>query len=70
MNRVQPTEKQPLVTIFSVIDGLIFFFFFFSRVTFAQAALNIQIRVGVLLNIKIHKCYFLVLVALSPEIQY
>ena len=71
MNRVQPTEKQPLVTIFSVIDGLIFiFFFFFSRVTFAQAALNIQIRVGVLHNIKIHKCYFLVLVALSPEIQY
>ena len=69
MNRVQPTEKQPAVAIFSVIDGLIFIIFF-SRQNFEQAALNIQIWVGVLHNIKIHKCYFLGLVALSPQIQY
>ena len=64
MNRVQPTEKQPSMAIFSVIDGLIFFFF--NRENFEQAALNIQIWVGVMHNIKIHKCYFLGLVALSP----
>ena len=69
MNRVQPTEKQPSMAIFSVIDGLIFIIFF-NRENFEQAALNIQIWVGVLHNIKIQKCYFLGLVALSPEIQY
>ena len=69
MNRVQTTEKQPLVAIFSVIDELIFITFF-DRENFEQAALNIQIWVGVLRNIKIHKRYFLRLVALSPEIQY
>ena len=69
MNRVQPTVKQPSVAIFSVIDGLIFFFFF-NREIFKQAWLNIQIWAGVLNNTKIHKCYFLGLVALSPEIQY
>ena len=69
MNRVQPTEKQQSMAIFSVIDGLIFIIFF-NRENFEQAALNIQIWVGVLHNIKIQKCYFLGLVALSPEIQY
>ena len=69
MSRVQPTEKQPSMAIFSVIDGLIFIIFF-NRENFEQAALNIQIWVGVLHNIKIQKCYFLGLVALSPEIQY
>ena len=69
MNRVQPTKKQPSVTAFSVIDGVIFIIFF-DRENFEQAALNIQIWVGVLYNIKIHKCYFLGLVALSPDIQY
>ena len=63
---MQPTEKQPLVAIFSVIDGQIFIFF--DRENFEQVALNIQIKVGVLHNIKIHKCYFLGLVAFSPEI--
>ena len=66
MNRVQPAEKQPSMAIFSVIDRLIFF----NRENFEQAALNIQIWAGVLHNIKIQKCYFLGLVALSPEIQY
>ena len=66
MNRVQPAEKQPSMAIFSVIDRLIFF----NRENFEQAALNIQIWVGVLHNINIQKCYFLGLVALSPEIQY
>ena len=72
MNRVQPTEKQQSVAIFSVIDGVIFNFLkiFFGRENFEQVALNVQIWVGVLHNIKIHKCYFLGLVALSPEIQY
>ena len=69
MNRLQPTEKQPSMAIFSVIDGLIFIIFL-NRENFEQAALNIQIWVGVLHNIKIQKCYFLGLVALSPEIQY
>ena len=68
MNRVKPTEEQPLVAIFSVIDGLIFITFF-DRENFEQAALNIQIWVGVLHNIKVHTCYFLGLDALSPEIQ-
>ena len=69
MNRVQTTKKQPSVTAFSVIDGVIFIIFF-DRENFEQAGLNIQIWVGVLYNIKIHKCYFLGLVALSPDIQY
>ena len=69
MNRVQTTKKQPPVTTFSVIDSVIFIIFF-DRENFEQAALNIQIWVGVLYNIKIHKCYFLGLVALSPDIQY
>ena len=63
MNRVQPTEKQPSVTI---ISGVIFIIFF-DRENFEQAALNIQIWVRVLHNIKTHKCYFLGLVALSPK---
>ena len=53
---------------FSVIDELIFIVFF-NRENFEQA-LNIQIWVGVPHNIKIHKCYFLGLVAVSLEIQY
>ena len=69
INRVQPTEKQPLKAIFSVIDGLIFIIFF-NRENFEQATLNIQIWVGLLHNIKLQKCYFLRLFALSPEIQY
>ena len=69
MNRVQPTKKQPSMAIFSVIDGLTFIIFF-KRENFEQATLNIQIWVAVLHNIKIQKCYFLGLVALSPEIQY
>ena len=67
MSRMQPTEKEPSVAIFSVIDGLIFFFFF-NRENFEQAAVNIQTLVGLLHNIKIH--YFVGLVALSLEIQY
>ena len=69
MNRGQPTEKQPSMAIFLVTDGLIFTIFF-NRENFEQAALDIEIWVGVLHNIKIQKCYFLGLVALSPEIQY
>ena len=69
MSRVQPTEKQSPVVTFSVNDGLIFIICFY-RENFEQAALNIQIWVGVLHDIKIHKCYFLGLVALSLEIQY
>ena len=69
MNRVQPTEKQPSMTIFLVTDGLMFIIFF-KRENFEQAALNIQIWVGALNNIKIQKCPFLGLIALSPEIQY
>ena len=69
MNGVQPTEKHPSMAIFSVIDRLIFIIFF-NRENFEQAVLNIQIWAGVLHNIKIQKCYFLGLVALSPEIQY
>ena len=65
----EPTEKQPSMAIFSVIDGQIFIIFL-NRENFEQAALNIKICVGVLHNIKIQKCYFLGLVALSPEIQY
>ena len=57
------------MAIFSVIDGLIFITFF-NRENFEQAALNIQIWVGVMHNIKIQKCYFLGLAAFSPEIQY
>ena len=74
MNRVQPTEKQPSMAIFSVIDGLIFIIFF-NRENFEQAVLNIQIWVGILHNskfkerFKIQKCYFLGLAVLSPEIQ-
>ena len=66
MNRVQPTEKQPSVTIFSINNGVIFIIFF-DRENFEQAALNIQIWVRVLHNIKTHKCYFLGLAALSPK---
>ena len=62
---MQPTEKQLSIAIFSVIDGLIF-----NRQNFEQALLDIQIWVGLLHNMKIHKCYFLGLVALSPEIQF
>ena len=69
MNRMQLTEKQPLLAIFLVIDRLIFVIFF-DRVNFEQAVLNIQIWVGVLHNINIQKCYFFGLVALSPIIQY
>ena len=58
MNRVQPTEKQLSVAIFSIIDGLIFIIFF-NRKYFEQAAPNIQIWVGVLHNIKIYNCYLL-----------
>ena len=65
---VQPKEKQPSENIFSVIDELIFIIFF-NRENFVQA-LNKQIWVGVPHNIKIHKCYFLGLVAVSLEIQY
>ena len=54
MNRVQPTEKQPSVAAFSVTDRPIFFFFF-NKEIFKQAALNLQIWVRVLHNIKIHK---------------
>ena len=68
MNRVQPTEKQPSMAIFSVIDALILIIFF-NRQSFEQATLKIQIWVGVLENIKIQKCYFLGLVALILEIQ-
>ena len=46
------------------------FSFFLNRENFEQAALSIQIWVGLQHNIKIQKCYFLGLVALSPEIQY
>ena len=66
---MQPTEKQPLVTIFSVIDELILIIFF-DRENFEQAVLNIQIWLGTLHNIKIQKCHFLGQVALSPKIQY
>ena len=69
MNRMQLTEKQPLLAIFLVIDGLIFVIFF-DRENFEQAVLTIQIWVGVLHNINIQKCHFLGLVALSPIIQY
>ena len=63
MNRVQPTEKQPSMAIFSIIDRLIFIIFF-NRENFGQAVLNMQIYwVGVLHNIKIQKGYFLGLVA-------
>ena len=62
---MKPTEKQPSLAMFSVFDGLICIIFF-NRKNFEQAALNIQIWVGVMHNIKIHKCYFLGLVALSP----
>ena len=57
------------MAIFSVINGIIFIIFF-NRENFEQAVLNIQIWVGVMHNIKIHQCYFLGLVADSPEIQY
>ena len=60
----------------AVVDGYIFnywwtnFHYFFNRVNFEQAALNIQIWVALLYNIMIHKCYILGLVALSPGIQH
>ena len=63
--KIETYRKQPSLAIFSVIDGLIFITFF-NREIFEQAALNMQIWVGVMHNIKIHKCYFLALVALSP----
>ena len=59
----------------AAVNGYIFnhwwtnFHYFFNRENFEQVALNIQIWVGVMQNIKIQKCYFLGLVALSPEIQ-
>ena len=66
---MQPTEKQPSMAMFLVIDGLVFIIFF-NRENFEQAALNIQIWGGVLHNIKTKKCYFLGIVALSLDIQY
>ena len=57
------------MAIFSVIDGPIFIIFV-NRENFEQAALNIQIWVEILDNIEIHKCFFLGLVNLIPEIQY
>ena len=68
MNIVQSSEKQPSMAIFSVTEQLIFIFV--NRENLDQGALNIQIWVGVLHNIKIQECYFLGLVALSQEIQY
>ena len=58
---MQPKEKQPSTAIFLVINGLIFIIFLIER------TLNIQIWLGLLYNIMIQKCYFLELVALSPE---
>ena len=58
---MQPKEKQPSTAIFLVINGLIFIIFLIER------TLNIQICLGLLYNIMIQKCYFLELVALSPE---
>ena len=49
MTRVKPTENQPSLAIFSVIDGIIFIIFF-NRENFEQAAF-----IGILRNIKVHK---------------
>ena len=65
LNRMQPTKRQPLMAIFSVIDGLVFIFFFFNIENFEQAGPNIQIWLRLLHNIMIHKYYFLELVRSS-----
>ena len=44
-------------------------YYFFNRENFEQAALDINIWVGLLHNITIHKCYFLGPAALSSRIQ-
>ena len=64
---MQHTERYSSATILSIIDGLIFIVF--NRENFEQAALNIQIWVGLLHNIMTQKCYFLGLVALCSGIQ-
>ena len=64
---MQHTERYSSTTILSIIDGLIFIVF--NRENFEQAALNIQIWVGLLHNIMTQKCYFLGLVALYSGIQ-
>ena len=60
MNRVQPTEKQLSMAIF-FSHWWTNFLFFFNRQNFEQAVLDIQIWVGLLHNIKMHKCYFKIL---------
>ena len=53
-----PSKKQPSMAIFSIVYGLIIdgHWFFFNGESFEWAVLNIQIWVGLLHNIMIHKC--------------
>ena len=63
---LQKGSRQPLY-FQSLMD---YFHYFFNRENFEQAALNIQIWVGLLHTIMIHKCCFLGLVALCSGIQH
>ena len=68
-NEQSPTYRKAAVNGYIFSHWLIFITFF-NRENLEPATLNIQIWVGVLHNFKFQKCYFLGLVALSPEIQY